>query len=159
MLYAAFESPKWLVTAQREPEAIAALKAIRGHHVSDAEIHEELYERGEEPGRAGMDQAQESNSGERQSFDTFSGHVEEGQRLLDSQQTGKSEEKVSLVGFITQPEYRKALICVVGIMFAQQLTGKEISCNCKLYGLPVTRSSRHQRHHYVRCECSPGGAA
>ena len=54
--------------------------------------------------------------------------VDESSPLLEAGPTSEPDSKVGLLEFITKREYRLGFMIVVGVMLAQQLTGKLIQC-------------------------------
>lgn len=96
------ESPSWLVDHQKHDLAKRALQRIHGH---DADVHDEL-EGSYDSARA------DDDAGEEQSLLTPS------PRNLPPKQP-----PVTMVRVAMDPEYRPAIIAVVGIMIAQQFTG------------------------------------
>lgn len=96
------ESPAWLARNQQSARAVELLQKIRG---PGSDISEEIKE---------WDVA-ESGSEEDRLLQT--------ENLTSNPTTSKSLPHVGFLGVLRDPLYRPAVIAVIGIMFAQQLTG------------------------------------
>lgn len=130
LLYICLESPKWLAVRGQVSEATRTLVKLRG----SVEVEDELSL-----------WLQTRPSGE---SDGLLGQREPPTSLPSSPDNSNHDKDVKTRDFLTLPEYRPALIAVVGVMSFQQLSGINAII---FYGVYILSASMPQYSKLINC--------
>lgn len=128
-LFFAVESPKWLADQGKPSQAKKDLRKIRGH---EANIEEEVKGWGIE-GQEEMEDEEQTLLHNEDRMPEHSGTA--------SKRKEASKEVIGILGVLRHPDHHKAIIAVVMVMLAQQLTGSFHSSVRKVLSLIYFKAS------------------